>query len=149
MQFKDIVGHQSTKERLSQMIREDRLSHALLLTGAKGIGKLSLAVAFLQYVHCKAPLEDDSCGKCSSCKKISKLIHPDMHFVFPIVKNKGQEICDHYLPQWREALGGNPYLSFNDWLESIEAGNKQAIIYGNESEEVVKKINLKSYEGGV
>ncbi|MCT4673035.1 MAG: DNA polymerase III subunit delta [Prolixibacteraceae bacterium] len=148
MRFKDIVGHESTKERLIQMVQGDRLSHALLLTGPEGIGKLSLAVAFLQYVHCKHPQENDSCGECSSCKKISKLIHPDMHFVFPIVKNKGMEICDHYLPQWREALNKTSYLSMNDWLDYIEAGNKQAMIYGNESEEIVKKINLKSYEGG-
>ncbi|QZE14151.1 DNA polymerase III subunit delta [Halosquirtibacter laminarini] len=148
MRLKDIVGHHSTKDRLIQMVEDDRLSHAILLTGASGIGKLSLAIAFLQFVHCKSPINHDSCGTCSSCKKISKLIHPDMHFVFPIVKNKGLEKCDHYLPIWRESLNKNPYLNFNSWLDEIDAGNKQAIIYGNESEEVVKKINLKSYEGG-
>lgn len=88
MQFKDIIGHKEVKQRFIQTVKENRVSHAQLLIGPKGVGKLSMAIAFAQYVSCLDRKDNDSCGVCSSCKKYAKLVHPDLHFVFPVVKGK-------------------------------------------------------------
>ncbi|HRS44731.1 MAG TPA: ATP-binding protein, partial [Tenuifilum sp.] len=83
MFFSDIVGQEQVKERLLLQVKENRVPHAMLLAGPPGTGKLALAVAFAQYLMCTNKNENDSCGVCPACKKVSKLIHPDLHFVYP------------------------------------------------------------------
>ncbi len=85
MQFRDVIGQQAVKERLLTSSREGRVSHALLFFGQPGSGVLPLAQAFGQFLNCESPLEDDSCGVCGSCKRAAKMVHPDIHFVYPIV----------------------------------------------------------------
>ncbi|MEE1183162.1 MAG: hypothetical protein UHZ06_01595, partial [Paludibacteraceae bacterium] len=92
MQFKDIIGQQPIKQRIIGLIQENRLPHALLLWGNEGIGKLGLSIALAQYLLCSNRQEGDACGECLSCKQIKKLMHPDMHFVFPIVKKTTEPI---------------------------------------------------------
>lgn len=99
-------------------------------------------------MNCTNRSETDACGHCPSCLKYDALAHPDLHFVFPIVSNKERkkEICDDYLPEWRSFLQKGSYFSLNDWLDYIDAGNFQALIYSQESNEIVHKLNLKIYE---
>ena len=92
MQFKEVVGHKNIKEKLIQTVNGNRISHAQLFLGENGSGILALAIAYAQYVSCENKQEDDSCGVCSSCLKFQKLVHPDLHFVFPVVKGKDDEI---------------------------------------------------------
>lgn len=146
MQFKDIVGQQAIKERLMGLIKENRLPHALLLWGNEGIGKLALAVALAQYLLCENKQTTDACDECLSCKQIKKLIHPDLHFVFPIVKKTTEPICGDYLEEWREMLLQSPYFSYQQWMEKIGDG-KQGQIYSRESEEILRKLSYKSFQG--
>ena len=83
-----------------------------------------------------------------SCLKFNELAHPDLHFVFPIVakKEKKKEVCDDYLTEWRGFLKERPYFNIDGWLDYIDAGNSQAIIYSKESDEIIRKLNLKIYE---
>ncbi len=148
MYFKDIVGQSGVKERLIKSAREGFIPHAQLLCGPEGVGKLPLALAYAQYLNCENPLETDSCGMCPSCKKYDNLAHPDLHFVFPIVKKaaKKKEVCDDYIVEWREMFESTPYFSYHQWLTNIEAENSQGVIYAKESEEIVRKLSLKIYE---
>lgn len=148
MQFREIIGQNETKARLIRSVREGRVSHAQLFSGPQGIGKLALAVAYAQYISCTNKEPDDSCGDCPSCKKYNKLIHPDLHFVFPIVNTPAQDkaTSDFYLPQWREAFLENPYFTYDQWLTKIEAENKQGIINKYESESILRKLSFKTYE---
>ena len=148
MFFKDVIGQEESKRLLIQEVREDRIPHARLICGPEGTGKMPLAIAYARYICCTNRGEHDACGVCPSCVKFNKLVHPDLHFVFPIVKSaKGKrEICDDYLADWREFVLNNPYFSLNHWLTEMEAENSQAIIYAKESDELMK--NLKSSEGG-
>lgn len=149
MQFKEIIGQHAVKKRLIQTVRENRIPHAQLFTGNEGCGKLALAIAYAQYVCCLQPADDDACGKCSSCNKYQKLIHPDLHFVFPtaITKDvKTKPISDKFLKSWRETIIKNPYLNLNGWYEAIGIENKQGIINKEESYEIIRKLNFKSYE---
>ena len=148
MQFKDIIGHDSVKSRFIQTVKENRVSHAQLLIGPKGVGKLPLAIAFAQYVSCLNRQENDSCGVCSSCKKYQKLIHPDLHFVFPVVKGKGftNPVSDNFIDSWRNQLETDPYFDLGDWYRTIGVDNSQGMIYSGESNEIIRKLSLKTYE---
>ncbi|WP_372643751.1 ATP-binding protein [Ancylomarina sp.] len=148
MQFKDIIGQEATKSRFIQTVNDNRVSHAQLIVGEKGVGKLAMAIAFAQYVSCQNKQANDSCGQCASCKKYQKLVHPDLHFVFPVVKGKGASnpVSDTYIGNWRKQVLGNPYFDLNDWYTSLGVENAQGMIYSNESSEIIKKLNLKTYE---
>lgn len=148
--FSDIIGQDEAKQRLLQEASEGRIAHALLFTGPEGAGKLPMALAYARYLTCQHPTSTDACGSCPSCAKWEKLIHPDVHFVFPIVAKKAQkkEVCDDYLPAWRKLLSAGSYFSLSQWLDEMDAENSQAIIYARESDEMLRKLSLKSSQGG-
>lgn len=148
MFFRDIIGQQEIKERLVRTAKEGFIPHAQLFCGPEGIGKLPLAIAYAQYLNCENPSESDSCGTCPSCIKYNHLAHPDLHFVFPIVKKaaKKKEVCDDYITEWREFIKTNPYFNLNQWLDYIDAENSQGLIYAKESEEIIRKLSLRIYE---
>ncbi|MEA2105722.1 MAG: DNA polymerase III subunit delta [Bacteroidota bacterium] len=149
MQFKEVVGHPKIKEQLIYTVEENRISHAQLFLGPEGSGNLALAIAYAQYIACTNKQGNDSCGVCSSCQKFKKLIHPDLHFVFPVNTSKTikkNPVSDDYINQWRTALIENPYINQNIWYEIIEIENKQGVISKNESYEILRKLNLKTFE---
>lgn len=148
MYFKDIIGQEDIKQRLIQSAQTDRVPHARLFTEQGGAGAFPLALAYARYLNCTGRTETDACGHCPSCRKYDALAHPDLHFVFPIVakKEKKKEVCDDYLTEWRDFLNGRPYFNLDQWLDYIEAGNSQALIYSKESDEIIHKLSLKIYE---
>ena len=149
MLFKDIIGQEEAKERLIREAKEGKIAHARLFYGNEGVGKLPLAIAYAQYLSCEHPTDNDSCGVCPNCVKYNKLIHPDLHFVFPVIKKKNKDtISDDYLQEWREILNSSPYFNLNMWLKEMGAENQQAQIYVKESDEIIRKLNLKSSQGG-
>ncbi len=148
MYFKDVVGQEEVKQRLIQSAVTGVIPHAQLFTEAEGAGAFPLALAYARYLNCGQRTAADSCGQCPSCRKFDELAHPDLHFVFPIVskKEKKKEICDDYLAEWRDFLRRNPYFTIDHWLDSMDAGNSQAIIYSKESDEIIRKLSLRIYE---
>jgi len=148
MFFKDVVGQEAIKKRLIRSVKEQRISHAQLFAGQPGTGKLAMALAYSQYISCRNRTETDSCGVCPSCHKYQKLAHPDLHFVFPVfnAKHLKNPVSDDFLPQWREKVLESPYFELSDWLDHIDAGNAQGLIYERESESILRKLNLKSFE---
>jgi DNA polymerase-3 subunit delta' len=151
VKFADIIGQQGLKQQLIHTIKEGRVSHAQLFLGPEGSGKLPLAIAYAQYLNCKSPSEEDSCGICSSCQKYNKLIHPDLHFSFPIV-NKGTDaeknICAAHMKDFREAFLADPYMSYNDWMVAHGAENKQGNISKFECYDIISKLGLAPFEAG-
>lgn len=149
MQFKEVVGHKYIKEKLIYTVKENRVSHAQLFLGPEGSGNLALAIAYAQYLSCDNKQENDSCGVCPSCLKYKKLVHPDLHFVYPVATSKSVKkdpVSDDYIEQWRETIIENPYINQNRWYEIIDVENKQGIINKNESVEILRKLNLKTFE---
>ena len=148
--FRDVIGQEAAKQRLLQEVGEGRIPHAQLFCGPEGAGKLPLALAYAKYLCCTNPGPEGACGTCPSCVKWNKLVHPDVHFMFPIVKSaKGKkEVCDDYLADWRHLLMNNPYFALPHWLSAMGAENGQALIYARESDEITRKLSLKSVEGG-
>lgn len=149
MFFKDIIGQKEAKQRLIREVKEGKIAHARLFCGPEGIGKLPLAIAYARYLSCSNPTETDACGTCPNCIKFNKLAHPDLHFVFPVIKKKSKDaVSDDFISEWRELINQNPYFNLNMWLEEMGAENQQALIYVKESDEIIRKLSLKSSQGG-
>ena len=148
MLFCEIIGQEEVKRQLRQGIREGRIAHAQLLTGEQGVGKISLALAYAQYVNCPNRTDEDACGVCPTCLQYQKLQHPDLHFAFPIVKGDAGDVCDDFVDKWREMVLESSYFNGDDWSAKMGAETKQAMIYEKESSEILKKISLKSFGNG-
>ena len=148
MLFSEIIGQQEIKKRFIRTVTEQRIPHAQLLRGPEGVGKLALAIAYAQYICCENRTATDSCGVCISCVKYKKLAHPDLHFVFPVIKpaNRTSVVCDDFIAEFRAMVLTNLYFSVNEWFAKISGDAKQGMIYGNESEEIIRKLSLKTYE---
>jgi DNA polymerase-3 subunit delta' len=150
MLFQSVIGQQHLKEKLLQTVQEGRISHAQLFWGAEGAGSLPLALAYAQYLNCTHRTATDACGTCPSCNKIQKLIHPDLHFAVPVNATKSTTadklITDHFLPQWRAAVTGNPYLTEAQWYEALDIENKQGRISVHEATRIIEKLNFKPFE---
>jgi DNA polymerase-3 subunit delta' len=148
MLFKDIIGNEVAKSRLLQTVRESRVSHAQLFLGPEGSGKVQLAIAYAQYINCTNRTETDSCGVCPSCAKYNKLIHPDLHFVFPsAATGDTKALSKNYIHKWREYLLENKFhASFNDWINFLGVERKQAIINKDDCNEIIRTLSYKQYE---
>ncbi|MBR3565071.1 MAG: DNA polymerase III subunit delta [Paludibacteraceae bacterium] len=146
MQFSKIIGQERVKNRLLDNVRSGRIPHAQLFAGQAGVGKLQLAVAFAQYLACPNRSDVDSCGQCPSCLQFQKLEHPDLHFVFPVLKSDSSTpISDDYIAKFRQLFLQQPYFSLSQWTNFMGAGTKMCYIYEKESQEIVRKLNFKSY----
>ena len=147
MQFSSLAGQQHLKQAMIQAINEGRISHAQLFLGPEGNGALPLALAYTQYLFCKNRTATDSCGICPQCQKISKLTHPDVHFVYPLSLSKEVKKSGDVFVKWKEAFLQNPYLSLSDWMDYLEAEKKQMVIAKEESQDIIHQLSLMAYEG--
>jgi len=150
MFFDEIIGQEKAAGRLRQAIDNNVLPHALLIAGQEGTGGLALAIAAAQYLQCTdRKKEKTACGECLSCRQYAKLVHPDLHFIYPIV-NKGSSSApstsEDFLAEWRQAVLGNPYITLNQWLQTIGAENKQGIINQADSNSIIRHLSVKPYE---
>jgi DNA polymerase-3 subunit delta' len=172
MKFSEIIGQQGIRKQLTELVQRNRLSHALLFLGKEGNGSLQLAIALAQYLTCEkvnsrvkgqkastplledqlttqdSPPATDSCGTCLSCIKVQQLVHPDIHFSYPVVTKKSGSppVSTDYISEWREFINNYPYGNVYDWLQFIGAENKQGNITAQECNDIIRKLSLKSFE---
>jgi len=149
VQFQELIGQADSGQRVREALQHNRLAHAIMLTGPAGVGKLAFANAIAQYVNCLNPTENDSCGKCSSCIKIRKAIHPDLRFVLPIIsKTEGGKryLTQDYFAQFRAPFVEDPYFSFSQWQQTLGGESKQLFISVNEIRELKRNVFLKAFE---
>jgi DNA polymerase III subunit delta' len=150
MQFKDVIGQAHLKIKLLNNLKSGKISHAQLFLGETGSGSLALALAYAQYVNCTNPGDEDSCGECDNCRRMTTLQHPDLHFSFPVISKKSgsKPVSADYIDEWRKTVLDNPYLDYAQWMQIIEAENKQGNITAEECREIIKKLSLKPmYDG--
>ena len=177
MQFKDVIGQVEVKQQLVDMVQHNRLSHALLFLGKEGSGALPLTLAFTQYVTLLPPVSgkasepslfgetvlkeeiklpsspneaDAFMSKQSSFSKGQAMVHPDIHYSFPVVTKKSgtPPISADYITEWREFIQAYPYGNIYDWLQFIGAENKQGNITAHECNDIMHQLSLKSFESG-
>lgn len=146
MDFNDVIGQDETKIRLQQMFDEDRMPHAMMLCGPKGCGKMALAMAFACHILGN--------GKGENTKAmLEKMEHPDLHFTFPTIKlpsmsTDHKPVSDDFIREWRKMIAEGAYFTMDKWMQTIGAENQQAIITAGESDELVRKLSMKSSQGG-
>ncbi|AOW21122.1 DNA polymerase III subunit [Urechidicola croceus] len=146
MHFSEILGQEHIKNHLQKSANNGRIPHAQLFVGKEGSGTLPMAIAYAQYLLCNNNPNPDVCNL-----KCDKLTHPDLHFAFPVTTNdkvKKHPISNLFLDEWRQFIATEPYGNLFNWLRSIGVENKQGIIGVDEAENIVKSLQLKSYEGG-
>jgi len=161
MKFDEVIGQQEVQQRLKQMVAEDRLPHAIMLCGPSGVGKMALAVAFACYLLNNQPAGHDGgmfadqtdSADAPEPPMLRKLEHPDLHFTYPTIKlpTMGADhmpVSDDFAREWHQLIMEGPYFTLEQWLEAIGAENQQAIITAGESDELVRKLSLKSSQGG-
>lgn len=146
MRFSDILGQEHIKNHLQQSADNGRIPHAQLFVGKEGVGTLSTAIAYAQYLLCSSSKNSAACNL-----KCDNLSHPDLHFAFPVTSNdkvKKHPISDLFLAEWRSFIAEQPYGNLFNWLQLIGVENKQGIIGVDEAEAIVSSLKLKSFEGG-
>jgi DNA polymerase-3 subunit delta' len=152
MQYDQVIGQSPLQLQLTELVRQNRLSHALLLLSKEGSGALPLAIAFAQYLVCETAADtsaDAPCGVCPACKKATQLIHPDIHFSYPTVTKKPGEkpIATDFINEWRSFVQLQPYGNLFDWIEMIKSKeNSQGKITSEECNDIIRKLSLKSFE---
>jgi DNA polymerase-3 subunit delta' len=152
MRFAEIIGNDTVVKALASMADSGRVAHAMLMYENEGCGALALALAYVQYLNCANPSGGDSCGECPSCRQMSKLIHPDVHFVFPV--NKGPKTTDDkptsesYLKYWRELAMADPYFTEADLQKAIGIESKSGLIAVAEAKSIISKLSLSSVSDG-
>lgn len=147
--FDNIIGQKEYIASLRTAIDNNRLPHALLISGNEGTGGLALAYAAAQYLICPHRHDGDACGQCPQCLQLGKLQHPDVHFVFPVVRKKNQKeapISLDYMSEWRNAFLNNHYLTLNEWTTTSGEENKQAGIFVAEANNIIKTLSVKPFE---
>ena len=147
--FDNIIGQKEYIASLRTAIDNNRLPHALLISGNEGSGSLALAYAAAQYLICPHRHDGDACGQCPQCLQLGKLQHPDVHFVFPVVRKKNQKeapISLDYMSEWRNAFLNNHYLTLNEWTATSGEENKQAGIFVAEANNIIKTLSVKPFE---
>jgi len=152
MRFADIIGNKAAADALLSMADSGRVAHAMLFYENEGCGAIPLALAYVQYLNCSNPVDGDSCGECPSCRQMAKLIHPDVHFVFPV--NKGPKSSDDkptsesYVRYWRELVLNNPYFLESDLQKAIGIESKSGLIAVAEAKSIIGKLSLTAVADG-
>ena len=152
MRFADVIGNAEVARTLANMADSGRVAHAMLMYENEGCGALALALAYVQYLNCSNPSGGDSCGECPSCRQMSKLIHPDVHFVFPV--NKGPKTSDDkptsesYIKYWRELAVADPYFTESDLQKAIGIESKNGLIAVAEAKSIINKLSLTAVGDG-
>ena len=147
MNFSDIPGQSNVKQDLRDLADSNNMPHAIMLCGLSGIGKMCVARAFMQYAHCSSPRDGEPCGQCASCRQHLSFNHPDVHYIYPIVKNKAQkiELSEDRIDSWKHLLDEYPWMPPEKWIEIIDAGNSQPIIYVNDADNIVRGEAYSSF----
>ena len=152
MRFADIPGNEALKKVLVSMADSGRVGHALLLFENEGCGALPLALAYVQYLNCSCRKDGDSCGKCQSCLQMSRLVHPDTHFIFPVNSSKkvdvSKPLSESFLGLWRELVISNPYFLEADLYSALGIEGKSGVIAIAEARYILEKLSYSAVGDG-
>jgi len=144
MVFKKVPGQIDAKNYLLEIIRKDRIPHALLFIGPEGVGTLPMALVMARYLLCMDQKDTEACGSCPACKRNAKWIHPDLHFTYPTIGAKVS--CQDFLTTWRLFLEEQPFGHRQDWFDKLGGDGKQGNITKNECDRILRTFQMKPFE---
>ncbi len=151
MKFSEVIGQREACQRLVKMAEEQKVPHALLFCGPEGCGKMAVALAFASYLL--GEREEETPDNHRAVAMLRKWEHPDLHFTYPTIKSADmssdhQPVSEDYAKEWRLLLGKGAYFQVSDWLSEMGDSNKQAIITGEESDQLSRQLSMASSQGG-
>lgn len=151
MQFSEIPGLFELKKQLTSAYAKGKVAHAQLFAGRPETGVMPMALAYASYLMCENRTEEDSCGSCPNCVRIKKLVHPDIHLIFPKVSasdtGKYEKVLAEALPKFRNFVGSQPYGDLEDWALTYGQENKNLLISREDSRHILKNVSMRSVEG--
>ena len=157
MKFSDVIGQEEAIGRLRQVVEEQRVPSTMMLCGPLGCGKMALAMAFASFLLGERDGDNSLLSDPMSIKNAEAMLknweHPDLHFTYPVIKPAGMSadhkmISDDFTREWHEMISESQYFFMDNWLAKMDAANQQAIIGAGESDELTRKMSLKSSQGG-
>lgn len=148
MSWSAVINQERVKDVLKRGIEQQRVAHAYLFYGPDGVGKRGTALAFAKTLQCKKQ-EPVPCDACDACRKVSRMVHPDVHVLFPYPSDATPQDVGERLKH----LGENPYVPV-DYIrrpslsDTSKVSNKQAIFtVGRISQELRRAMSFKPVEG--
>lgn len=144
----DLLGQEELITHFGNLLRADKLPHALLLAGEEGGEAMHLALLLAQQILCNHLTPDGlPCGQCQSCHQMSLFQHPDLTLVFPVVKaQEGKDFTSmNMLNPFIEFINKHQRFTSREWREELKAGNKQAQIMVAEAERLIHITSLHSF----
>lgn len=129
-----VYGNTEVVAALHQMVASGHVPHALLLHEDDGGGAFPLSINFLEELYGGSP-------------RVQKLIHPDIHFVFPVA-GSDKPVSMQFLGKFRELALENPYFFENELYTAIGIEGKQGNISVNEARSILDRLSLSAVEGG-
>ena len=142
-----VPSHKETFSHLMDQLKAGRVAHARLISGSGNVGQLAFAVEYARALLCEKPGKKGACGKCESCELTAAFNHPDMHFSFPVVRSVAKTSSE-MMPQWTSFVKENPFFTLKNWVDHHDEKGRTPGITVSESEDILKKLSLKSFAGG-
>ncbi|RMF60029.1 MAG: DNA polymerase III subunit delta' [Bacteroidetes bacterium] len=143
-----VIGQERVVTALQRAVDEGRVAHAYLFHGPDGVGKRAVALAFAQALQCERE-GARPCGQCGPCEKVRRLIHPDVHVLFP---QPGDADTDDVAARLAR-LAENPYAAV-DFVrrpaldDPTKTSNKQALYtVARINEDLRRAMSFKPVEG--
>lgn len=167
MHFPNVIGQQTIQDQLINLVKDNRLGHAILFIGKEGGGALPIAMGFAAYLAEISPPKQEKkytlpvslfadiepviqnpINEQTFSEKALQLVHPDVHYAYPVITKKAGEkpVSTDFITEWREFYKQMPYGNVYDWLQFIKADNKQGNITADECNDIIRKLSLKSFE---
>lgn len=148
MSWDTVIEQQRVVESIRRTLARERVAHAYLFHGKEGVGKRAVALAFARTLQCPTG-GDAACGACLTCRKAARMVHPDIHFLFPYPNDAA---IDDIVAR-AGLLAENPYETI-DFVrrpsldDPTRASNKQAFYSVSRiNEEVRRAMSFKPVEG--
>lgn len=155
MKFAEVIGQEELKTKLIQMIDGKKVPHAMLLCGPQGCGKMAVALAMASYLLGEKDTkgEEQTVRQRNIAAMLERWNHPDLHFSFPVIRPTGTSsehkmTSDDFIKEWKDMLCDGAYFNMDRWLTAMNAANQQAQIGVGESDLLIKKLSIKSSQGG-
>lgn len=155
MKFAKVIGQEELKTKLIQMIDGNKVPHAMLLCGPQGCGKMAVALAMASYLLGEKDTkgEEQTARQRNIAAMLERWNHPDLHFSFPVIRPTGTSsehkmTSDDFIKEWKDMLCEGTYFNMDRWLTAMNAANQQAQIGVGESDLLIKKLSIKSSQGG-
>lgn len=148
MIWSDVINQARVKEALSRGISQDRIAHAYLFYGPDGTGKRAVALAYAQTLQC-LDQANRPCNQCIACSKVSRMLHPDVHLLFPYPSDATPEDIGKRI----KLMGENPYVPVDyvrrpSLADASKSSNKQSIYtVARINEELRRAMSFKPVEG--